>query len=294
MSLPIDYNRMGSALRNGLPQPWWKQLLTTGVGAVPIVGGLASTALQFILNRADQAHTNKYNSPRETVKRLQKAGMPAAAYFSGGGNQSDITRPTNVELGTASQNAVENYFQNKMTKAQIELMAQRERGAEYAADLQKGKNEFYLGQQGYGLTGLQRLMSLDLHAKAVRANMDYWKMNMANLQYDIAKQLSDEGVQVKQAKGNLALTGQKVSESKARQIVYSTSVQKMLSDMAVNAARINNIKAGTSLMEQQKFIRQYEAAFNNTLYTTLLRGGYRNWEPTAVLGIHKRLILSGK
>lgn len=71
----------------------------------PILGALAASALSGIFGSVAQARANRYNSPRQQLKRLRQAGLPMAYMYGGRVNvQSDVPRLSiDPTLGAAQQ-----------------------------------------------------------------------------------------------------------------------------------------------------------------------------------------------
>lgn len=115
------------------------------LSGIPVLGSLASAALQRGWAIKDRDYQNNYNLPINQVKRLRAAGLPLASMFSGsGGSQSAETKSSNVDplLGTAK--GIDNYFTNQMQRKQMQMLDEqiREQGA--AADLKEGERDWLL------------------------------------------------------------------------------------------------------------------------------------------------------
>lgn len=121
----------------------WSTLL----GALPFVGGIASTILQRRWALKDQERQNQYNSPQHQLALLKQAGLPAAAYFSGGVSaQSESPRDTPVNTGASE------YF-NKMAvtefqKKQMAVMEAEAREKNANADVKVAERDYLLGAPG--------------------------------------------------------------------------------------------------------------------------------------------------
>lgn len=71
----------------------------------PILGALAASALSGIFGSVAQSRANRYNSPKQQLKRLRQAGLPMAYMYEGRVNtQSDVPRLSiDPTLGTSQQ-----------------------------------------------------------------------------------------------------------------------------------------------------------------------------------------------
>lgn len=113
-----------------------------------IVGSLGSAAISRRWAIKDLKAQNEYNSPRAQVKRLKQAGLPLATMFGGqGGSTSDQPRSSEIDPSLGAARGMENYFQNRMQKAQLQLIDQQLREATAGADLKEGERDWYLNQK---------------------------------------------------------------------------------------------------------------------------------------------------
>lgn len=121
----------------------WSALL----GALPFVGGIASTFLQRRWALKDLERQNQYNSPAHQLALLKQAGLPAASYFAGGTSaQSESPRETPIETG------VGDYFNkmavNQFQKKQMEVMDAEAREKNANADVRVAEKDYLLGGLG--------------------------------------------------------------------------------------------------------------------------------------------------
>lgn len=113
--------------------------------AIPVVGAGISAALERSWAKRDLAEQRAYNSPANQLRLLEEAGLPAAAYFSSGVSaQSDQPRATNVDptLGTAE--GVNNYFQNRLQRVQLEALSAEARSKKAQADIDEADRDWWL------------------------------------------------------------------------------------------------------------------------------------------------------
>lgn len=115
------------------------EILAGLAGAVlPSIGAQAAAQQQRRWALQDLEAQNFYNSPAEQLRRLKEAGLPAAAFFSGGvSSQSDQPRTTNVDPTLGIAEGVQNFFQNRIQKAQIKAIEADARGKSADADIKE-------------------------------------------------------------------------------------------------------------------------------------------------------------
>lgn len=95
-------------------------VVAPGIGAAL---GLGAAAIQRKWALRDWERQNEYNSPVAQVQRNKEAGLPLAAMFGGsGGSTSSDVRGTPVDPTLGVAQGMQNYFQNRLQKKQIELL----------------------------------------------------------------------------------------------------------------------------------------------------------------------------
>lgn len=113
--------------------------------ALPSAANIFSLVLQRRWARKDLERQNRYNSPAEQLKRLKEAGLPAAAFFSGGvSSQSDQPRSTEVspDLGTSA--FFDKFAMNQLQKKQLEIMDAEVREKRANASLKESEAQWLL------------------------------------------------------------------------------------------------------------------------------------------------------
>lgn len=109
-------------------------------GALPIFGAQASAQIQRKWALRDLKNQNFYNSPAEQLRRLKEAGLPAAAFFSGGvSSQSDQPRSSGVDPTLGVSQGVSSYLNSRMNSAQLRLMDAQTRKADAEAGEAEGR-----------------------------------------------------------------------------------------------------------------------------------------------------------
>lgn len=109
-------------------------------GALPIFGAQASAQIQRKWALRDLENQNFYNSPAEQLRRLKEAGLPAAAFFSGGvSSQSDQPRSSSVDPTLGVSQGVSSYLNSRMNSAQLRLMDAQTRKADAEAGEAEGR-----------------------------------------------------------------------------------------------------------------------------------------------------------
>jgi len=146
--------------------------------AIPVVGAGISAALERGWAKRDLAAQNFYNSPSQQLARLEAAGLPAAAFFSGGvSSQSDQPRASNIDPSLGTAEGINNYMQNRFQTKQLALLDAQTRKTEAEANEASGRAA-WLGAEApnfYGPinTNQAALMDIDKQRKdAERAAAD--------------------------------------------------------------------------------------------------------------------------
>lgn len=133
--------------------PFEDMLLSLAGSVIPGIGAKAAYDLQRKDALADLERQNLYNSPREQLRRLKEAGLPAAAFFSGGvSSQSDQPRSANVDPTLGAAEGMSSFFKNRLQSAQLRLLDAQTRSQNAAAGEAEGRTailkspmENYLG-----------------------------------------------------------------------------------------------------------------------------------------------------
>lgn len=107
---------------------------------IPGIGAASSAALQRKWALLDRDFQNEYNTPANQLKRLKEAGLPAAAFFSGGvSSQSDQPRSVNVDPTLGAAEGMSNFFKNRFQNAQLRLLDAQTRQQNATADEAEGR-----------------------------------------------------------------------------------------------------------------------------------------------------------
>lgn len=120
--------------------PFEDQLLGLAGSIIPGIGAVSAAKLQREWALKDLDAQNKYNSPTEQLRRLKEAGLPAAAFFSGGvSSQSDQPRSVNVDPTLGAAEGMSNLFKNRFQNAQLRLLDAQTRQQNATADEAEGR-----------------------------------------------------------------------------------------------------------------------------------------------------------
>lgn len=240
-------------------------LAAIATAATPVIGGIGSAFLQRNWALKDWHRTNAYNHPKEQIKRLQEAGLPSAALFSGGvGSQSDQPQATNVDptLGTAK--GIENYMQTKMQQKQMELLDEQILKTRYEANL-AGTNANKADLEYKWLS--QNTDSNILNPALVRNNM------FDNL--DMQKKMNELKNTFQEYENRIKAVVTDVEESLNKGGVQKqTAIQqlmKLYSDLKIQGQIINRGKAMDALvMQLEKGGMSVVEAFFHSLLTGMM------------------------
>lgn len=187
-----------------MPAPAWLAAVgQAGQASLPVIGNIASLLLQRSWAKKDLAAQNLYNSPVEQLKRLKEAGLPAAAFFSGGvSSQSDQPRAVNVspDLGTSE---VFNKFQlNQIQKLQVQDMEQAVRLKKIQGDMAEAERDFMLTEWFDNMknpvgTPLFRTLKAKLHENEARAKVEEIMVDIRGIEKSVRGQYDAEAQAVK-------------------------------------------------------------------------------------------------
>lgn len=247
----------------------------------PILGSLASAGLNFGLNRIESGIQNRYNSPKNVIKRLGQAGLPTAAYLQGGGNESAHSSQQYVspDLGVAESISREQV--NRMQKQQFELM-KREMALKEAETKYKG----ILGGKAIAETTGRNIenkfaperLSTTIGMQKAQTFLTNSRTVLQNMQNDVYKALKDKGVQVALENGKLRLQGQQFDVNKIRMALDSQKIQESISTIAKNAVAMEAMKTQMSVAEQTVRLRQWEEQIRDGMVDDLKTGsGLMQW-----------------
>lgn len=133
----------------------FEDLLPGLIGAaIPGIGAQAAAKQQRRWALEDLQAQNLYNSPKEQLRRLREAGLPAAAFFSGGvSSQSDQPRATDIDPTLGLAKGMDNFFLNRIQSMQLKGLAADNRLKNAEADLKESERAWMLSQFRNPFTG---------------------------------------------------------------------------------------------------------------------------------------------
>jgi len=112
---------------------------------IPGIGAQASAQIQRQWALDDWNRMNEYNSPKAQLQRLKDAGLPAAAFFSGGvSSQSDMPRSTQVDPTLGAAQGIQNFMQNRIQQVQMRALEADARSKEADAALKEADAQWFL------------------------------------------------------------------------------------------------------------------------------------------------------
>lgn len=245
-----------------------------------ILGTLASAGLNFGLNRIETGIQNRYNAPKAVMHRLSQAGIPGAAYFQGGGNQSASSSQqyAQPDLGTAE--AISREQTNRFQKHQFALM-EREMALKEAqqrlAEANAYKSEIWGDYMGRDSSSPQVLNNfgkmIDIKNRLTQSQDFLIKNKGIMQQIDNALSYKLFGTKVDQAKANLAVTREKIPLMKIQQAVGDQQVQESISRVAKNIVSMEAMKTQMSVADQTVRIRQLNEKLNQVIYDQVTKSG---------------------
>lgn len=119
----------------------------TAAASLPSAANIFTLALQRRWAKKDLAAQNLYNSPKEQLKRLREAGLPAAAFFSGGvSSQSDQPRSTEVAPDLGTSQIFDKFTYNQIQKKQMKILDAEIMEKEANARLKDSESKWWLSQ----------------------------------------------------------------------------------------------------------------------------------------------------
>lgn len=255
--------------------------------AGPIVGSLASAALNFGLNRIESGIQNRYNSPKNVIKRLGQAGLPTAAYLQGGGNESahSSQQYASPDLGTAE--AISREQVNRFQKQQFELM-KREMALKEAETKYKGilGGKVLTDTEGKTIENrfLPEKLNTGIQLQKAQEFLTRNKGVLQGMQNDVYKALKDQGVQVAMEQGRLKLIGQQFDVNKVRMALDRESIQQKISEIAKNAVAMEAMRTQMSVAQQTIRLREWEGMIKDGMVEDLKTGsGFMGWMGAMIL-----------
>lgn len=286
----------GAAQRNKMG---W---LSSALGAIggsllgpvgPILGSIAGAGINFGLNRIESGIQNRYNAPKNVIKRLGQAGLPTAAYLQGGGNQSASSSQTYAQPDLGTAEAISREQVNRMQKQQFELMkremALKEQeliykqllGNKTVEDIirRQIENQYYGGfVPGQQYSNFGRMVESGTALRVTQQQLTDSKYYAQQLENNITGQLMYKGYQVKKYGKEIELLGERIQSEDAKQIVYSQQVQESISRIAKNMVSMEAMKTQMSVAEQTIALRDAEELVSKQLESDLIEGrGFSAW-----------------
>lgn len=261
--------------------------------AGPVIGSLVGGALNFGLNRIESGIQNRYNEPKNVLKRLSKAGLPAAAYLEGGGNESAQSSQSFVQPDLGTAEAISREQVNRMQKQQFELMkremALKEQELVYKKLLgdktiedtirKQIENEYYGSVvPGQNLSSFGRMVETGTQLRGSQKTLTESKYYAQQLENNITGQLLAKGYQVKRYGKEIDLIGERIQSEDAKQIVYNQQVQESISRIAKNMVSMEAMKTQMSVAQQTIALREAEELVSQQLVDDLVEGnGFSSW-----------------
>jgi len=233
--------------------------------AGPILGSLAGTALNFGINRIESGIQNRYNSPKNQIKRLAQAGLPGAAYFDkqqqpSAGSTGTYAQP---DLGTAE--AISREQVNRMQKQQFELMKREMAVKEQEVQLKKQQTDKLFQDTRYGTTKADYYSQPGTFAKQieVRNKLAENQAEVAGIKAEADRMANEVYAEFKKEGGQLnilrgVLKGQQSTRNSqaSQRAVNVQSIKESAARMAKMMVDIEATKAQMSLAQQLEKQRQ--------------------------------------
>lgn len=162
-----------------------------------LVGGLANN----LIARGNTKAQNRYNSPKEQIRRLNEAGLPYAAFADNqAGNQSAPTPTHDLGIGAAGRAIGDRYIRQQQAM-QVDQIANLIEIGKVDASLAKKLLEYMEQTNETGATNFQTIKDAERDEKTLRNEYQVQQNAIAKAQARNAESLSD--TQLETAKANL-------------------------------------------------------------------------------------------
>lgn len=162
-----------------------------------LAGGIANN----LIARGNTKAQNKYNSPKEQLKRLNEAGLPYAAFADNqAGNQATATPTQDLGISGAGK-AIGDRYIRKQQAMQVDQLASLIEIGKVDAELAKKLLEYMEQTNETGATNFQTIKNAERDEKVLRNTYQEQQNTIAKAQARNAETMSD--LQVETAKGNL-------------------------------------------------------------------------------------------
>jgi len=237
----------------------------------PILGSLVGAGLNFGLNRIESGIQNRYNSPKNTVKRLGEAGLPTAAYLDGGGNQSASSSQqyAQPDLGTAE--AISREQVNRMQKQQFELMKRemdlKEQDLKFRKEqtFEKAIQNDYYGRvpEGSQYSHFGTMIESKINMQNAQRFLTEHKTTFQNLDNKLFEALYD--TKVGQAKTNLEISKLKPDFMRVQSKLMEANTQRAITAIATDIVRQQAMVKQMSVADQTIAIRSTTEELNRML-----------------------------
>jgi len=273
--------------------PW----LTSAAGALaapflgpagPILGSLVGAGLNFGLNRIESGIQNRYNAPKNQMKRLAEAGLPGAAYFDkqqpeSAGQTGSYAQP---DLGTAE--AISREQVNRMQKQQFELM-KREMAVKEQEVLLKQAQENKARQDAaktyqdtrYGTAKADYYAAPGNFARQIetgnllrenQAKIIELKAAAQQMENEVYAEFKKEGGQLRVLQGIYKGQDSTRATQAAQRAVSAQNIQESAQRIAKMLVDIEQTKAQTSLATQLERQRQLKGEIISNMQEDIANG----------------------
>jgi len=220
----------------------------------PFAGQFAMGQIQRMQSQADIRRQNEYNSPIQAIGRLQKAGLPYAAYEHGQtGNQSAIPE-TNKSIG--------NYAATSLQFQQVKGMQADTRLKNAEADLKEAERDYLLSGKGEDRAGTNQtsMIQMEQQLKAAQnKGMEIANEIQARLSQNQPYKISLENEEQRQRIDNMI---QQYTETGER--IEGIKLDNALKEIerkwkpSMNRANLNSILLGNDIKVTQKGLMALE------------------------------------
>lgn len=162
-----------------------------------LAGGIANN----LIARGNVKAQNKYNSPAEQLKRLNRAGLPYAAFADNqAGNQATPAQTTDLGIGAAGRAIGDRYIRQQQAM-QVDQLSNLIEIGKVDAELAKKLLTYMEQTNDSGVTNFQTIKNAERDEKTLKNEYQIQQNAIAKAQARNAESLSD--TQLETAKANL-------------------------------------------------------------------------------------------
>jgi len=159
-------------------------------GLIKAVGNLGS----YFISRGEVNRQNRYNSPREQVRRLREAGLPYAAASEFSNEQTSI--PDTSGIGKAAE-GLSGYYETQKVSQEIEILKEQESYWRSQAGIKSNEFDFsnadveYLLNNGYirdgdAISWYRHAKEIDIAMKEIEQYIGNNKKAISDVDKDIS------------------------------------------------------------------------------------------------------------